>query len=112
MNEFLADFPEHRATVDVYAPGALSGGTAGSATASATAVPIIIVPSASNEASGMLQAAPLGLGGGRADYLGFHAGTATIRPGDELRIDTTTTYYCHGTADWKLATVVALSKST
>lgn len=112
MTDFLADFAEFRSTVNVYGPGALAGGTAGSATQTGTAVPVLIMPSAQNEASGMLQAAPLGLGGGRADYLGIHAGTATIRPGDELRDGTSITYYCHGTADWQMATVLALSKST
>jgi hypothetical protein len=96
-------------TASVYAPGSYSGGTAGSVTQVGTAVPGLLVPSANNEASGLLGAAPAGLGGGRADYLWIDSGTATIRPGYELRAGGGT-YFCIGTADWRVGRVCALSQ--
>jgi hypothetical protein len=97
---------EFGATVSVFAQGAASGGTASAMTQVGTAVPLIIAPHAE---LGAVVPAPPGLAGGRAEYIGVDAGTATIGLGCELR-DSSGTYTVEGTADWRANRVLALSK--
>lgn len=103
---FLPFYADFGGTVDIYAPAAATGGTAGSVSQVGTAVRYLIVPASDQ---GQFGGPPEGLGGARSDFWGFDVdGSARVFPGYEVKRGTVT-YIVAGTADWGLGKVAGLS---
>jgi hypothetical protein len=103
---FAPFFPDFGATVSIWAPAAVSGGTAGTATQVGTAIRYLIVPASDQ---GQWGAAPVGMAGERSDFWGFDMdGSANVLPGYEVKVGTAT-YIVQGTAHWGLGKVAGLS---
>jgi hypothetical protein len=111
VNEYVRDFPEFRATVDVYAPPASTGGTSGDMVRVASNAIGLLMPVTDQQAAGFVGQAPYGLAGGRVEHLWIDGGTAGLGVGCEIRT-TAGTFAVEGTADWKVARVALLSQVT
>ena len=111
MNRYVRAFPRFRATADIYAPVATTGGTSGDMTRVAIEAIGLLMPVTDQQAAGFVGAAPYGLAGGRVEHLWIDGGTAGLGVGCEIRT-AAGTYAVEGTADWKVARVALLSQIT
>lgn len=97
---------DYGATVNVFAPGTVNGGTAAGMVQVGTAVPGILVPYTD---AGQIAPPPPSMAGGRTTHFWVDAGTAAIGLGCELRYSGGT-YRVEGTADYRPDRVAQLSK--